>query len=445
MPRTALDDWKHLLGTTDELESPLEGSGIAAAPEEDDGPDIDLDVPPSPMGRAAVPAQGGAAPPLARPVSMPLPRARRMAGGRAELEAAQAQDKEEKRKAAFETGLDIAAFRKPFQPRDVGTPNADALTKRMGLERQDRQDARQERVDSQTEALNAARIAKLGQGRAPLSVGDRTILEKALELEPGSLANASDKTIERITGVKIATGRAGSSAAAAEAERKWREVENEKDRRSRERAASLGAGAKVEDKLNEDVKDYAKAIPDGAASFFEQERVIDDLLKKYAGKDIPGVGAWDSRKPNFLQSEDGLTMQKNAQQMMLAYQKAVTGAGGSAEELAKIAKAGADMEHEASFAQGFKSLGQNYRAFMRKIQGGFRPEVVQKFEERVPEMRVPRSSRDGSPVSRGAPDANLAGPPDDKVTISKPGEAPLRIPRSRLKEAQADGWAEGGP
>lgn len=145
-----------------------------------------------------------------------------------------------------------------------------------------------------------------------------------------------------------------------------------------------------EERFQDDTKDYAKAIPEGAATFFEQTRAVDSILSKPESKeDIPGVGAYDSRKPKAVSTEDDLEMQKNVGQMMLSYQKLVTGTGGGAEELKKIADAGADMANEKSFRKGYESLKKNYTAYLKKVQGGFRPEVVQNFERRVPGMRIP--------------------------------------------------------
>ncbi len=145
-----------------------------------------------------------------------------------------------------------------------------------------------------------------------------------------------------------------------------------------------------QERLDDDVKDYSRAVPEGAATFFEQAKAVDAIIARSPEGDLAGVGSLDSRLPAFLSSADDLEMQKNVGQMMLSYQKLVTGTGGGQEELKKIAEAGADMKNERSFVKGYESLKNNYQAYLRKVQGGYRPEVVKTFEDRVPEMRVPK-------------------------------------------------------
>lgn len=74
------------------------------------------------------------------------------------LAGAQSADAEERRKAAFEAGLDMMAFRKPAQARDVGTPNQDALMKTIGIQRQGAQDDRQAGQDEMASFLNDAKV-----------------------------------------------------------------------------------------------------------------------------------------------------------------------------------------------------------------------------------------------------------------------------------------------
>lgn len=159
--------------------------------------------------------------------------------------------------------------------------------------------------------------------------------------------------------------------------------------------ARLAAGAKTAEKTNDEVKDYSKRLPEGAGQFYKQFEEITKILqrapKDSTGKvtDVPGVGMYDSRKPNSMKSQDDVDMQKYAQQMMLAYQKLVTGTGGSAMELQKIADAGADLKNEASFQRGVQSLKEGYDAYLKQIQAGYRPEVVDTYNQRNPAFVAP--------------------------------------------------------
>jgi len=168
--------------------------------------------------------------------------------------------------------------------------------------------------------------------------------------------------------------------------------------------AQVVAGAKAGERLDADVKDFAKQLPEGAGQFYNQYDQIQKMLqrapKDSTGKvtDVPGVGVYDSRKPNSMKSQDDVDMQKNAQQMMLAYQKLVTGTGGSAQELQKIADAGADLKNETSFQRGVQSLKEGYDAYLKQIQAGYRPEVVNTYNQRNPAFVPPPPGAEGEIV-----------------------------------------------
>lgn len=155
--------------------------------------------------------------------------------------------------------------------------------------------------------------------------------------------------------------------------------------------AKVAAGVKAGERLDADVKDFSKQLPEGAGQFYKQYETIKGILNKVPkGGDIPGVGPLDSKAPGWLQTEEGKTMQKVTSQMMLAYQKLVTGSGGSAEELRKIADAGADLKSEATFARGLESLKEGYDAYLKQIQAGYRPEVVDTYNQRNPAFMQPQ-------------------------------------------------------
>jgi hypothetical protein len=115
-------------------EDPQAPESFSLEDEEPEGFDAILRPPseaPTPL-RHSAPVRGGLS---------PRPALRRMGPSpRDEYAAASASDADAQRMAKFEAGLDTAAFRKPIQARNVGTPAQDALTKRLGMERQGKQD-----------------------------------------------------------------------------------------------------------------------------------------------------------------------------------------------------------------------------------------------------------------------------------------------------------------
>jgi hypothetical protein len=200
------------------------------------------------------------------------------------------------------------------------------------------------------------------------------------------------KKSERESAAKLeAEGRTNS-----EWDRRNKTTSSQEDERARIAAANKSDTKAADDAkkategLETDVQKYAGKLPEGAAGFYEQSAQIHKILDKYKGKDVPGVGGFDSKFPQIgaavagQDPKDALDMQKYAQQMMLAYQKLVTGTGGSNEEMNKIRQAGADLGNEKSFTRGLQALENGYDAYLKQIQAGYRPEVIDTYNKRNP-------------------------------------------------------------
>lgn len=208
-------------------------------------------------------------------------------------------------------------------------------------------------------------------------------------------------------------------------------MQTQRDVAAKERARILAAaqgaarGEKrvgdAEKALADEVRDLAKAIPDDAAGFFDLDAAINTIVARNKG-DIPGVGQFDSLRPDFLQSSDGIELSKNARQMMLAYQKLVTGTGGGAKELEEIRQAGLALNNERSFLSGLDTLRRGYTARLAKVKAGYSPKAVEVYEGRVP----------GLPKS--------AGPGAAQVEMVDPSGRAYTVDAAEADEAEANGW-----
>lgn len=150
-------------------------------------------------------------------------------------------------------------------------------------------------------------------------------------------------------------------------------------------AASLGMRkTEIEKKdakdLDDDVQKLGKELPGDVADFGAKYARIKAAMARHPD-DIPGVGVWDSNKPSALASTEDFDVQKDAGQMLAAYQKLITGAGASDAERANLAKISLDLNNEKSFASGLESLKAAYEAKVRDVRARFKPEVVKKLEE----------------------------------------------------------------
>jgi hypothetical protein len=126
----------------------------------------------------------------------------------------------------------------------------------------------------------------------------------------------------------------------------------------------------------------------GAPKFFEQYGEAQALLKKYP-KDLPGLGRLDGRVPDEALSPDGRQLRFLVGQLLSEYRKGQTGAGMSDAERAEYGQitgliySGSD----AAVKQGLDTLKRAMDARVAAIKGGFRPEAVSTYENRVPSIK----------------------------------------------------------
>ncbi len=149
-------------------------------------------------------------------------------------------------------------------------------------------------------------------------------------------------------------------------------------------AAALGMrqgeiAKKASDDVKDDVKELAKTLPGDLNDFTAKYNRIKARLASSSG-DIPGVGIWDSNKPKALRSTEDFDMQKDAGQMLAAYQKLITGAGASDDERKNLAKISLDLDNEKSFAAGLESLNEAYAAKVKQVRAGFATPVLSQYD-----------------------------------------------------------------
>jgi hypothetical protein len=160
--------------------------------------------------------------------------------------------------------------------------------------------------------------------------------------------------------------------------------------------ASLGQRDKTEKRqtdqdIENDVQKLGAALPGDVSDFSQKyERVKGAIAAN--PKDLPGVGPVDAMTPSWLQSTAGLEVQKDAGQMLAAYQKLITGAGASDAERANLAKISLDLGNERGFAAGLESLKRAYDAKVREVRARFRPEVVGLYDDRQKREATPQTS-----------------------------------------------------
>jgi hypothetical protein len=358
--------------------------------------------PPAPGQPAAAPVAGGPTPP-------PLVRAPESSPSDALRKAQRADAKQ----AALDSASDAlyTAFARKAPARATTTPSkAEALLKQHALERQGKADARQEGLDADNAKLRAAQIAKMGRGKEPLSPASLRVLEKTLGYEPGALDGVDPTTIQRITGVHVA---GANRSATDERARLHREAMLE--------AARIGLGVKKEEKIEGDVQKLGKDL-EGTASLQKTFSAVDAALQT-GGADKPGVGWWDSRKPEIFNSQADTTVKQGLKQIIAVILKKQSGSTVSEDEYRRtLASYGISSNStEEAFMAGYGALKRAAAATAKEAEAKYKPEVADKYRERG-----------------GVGSADLSG--GDTVMVVPPGsDKPVPVHKSKLAAALAAG------
>lgn len=198
------------------------------------------------------------------------------------------------------------------------------------------------------------------------------------------------------------------------------------------------AAAKAKETTTSQAKDFGTAYAEsGLPDFYEQFGKVNQIFTKYPkGKGLPGTGMVEGRLPDRLSSDDAKTLRYAANQMLLAYQKSVTGAGASDTEREAITKATGLLQSndDASIRLGVSMLKEVMDAKLDALKAGYTPEAVEAVTGR---LRAPPSAMKPA-VSRPPPAASVL--PKDST-----GQPTLEAPQRSPKDEAALAWARAHP
>lgn len=232
-----------------------------------------------------------------------------------------------------------------------------------------------------------------------------------------------------------------------EDEQTFRATESQKDRdlqrelaRRRGGGGGLGAAAaerertRIDQQTRQLGEDFTKI---DAPAFYEQFSQVDKIMRDNPN-DLPGFGQLAGHLPDFATSKPGVQLRQAVGQMLAAYRKAVTGAGMSDAERAEYDRITGLVQSgdEASVREGVKLMKNAMDARIRAVAGGYRPEAVSTYGERVPSF-----ARAVGQQGAQAPPQSSARAAPGKVRVSN-GQETLEIDPADLAEAQRDGFRE---
>jgi hypothetical protein len=192
--------------------------------------------------------------------------------------------------------------------------------------------------------------------------------------------------------------------------------------------AGIVANTKHDERVEDKVAKLGEKLPPDYRDFGKKYDVIMEVVR--AGKgDIPGVGFFDSKKPAWLQSDEGLKLRKAADQLKIAFNHLVSGAGISDKERTLLDQATLDITNERSFLAGLESLKDLYDSKVQQVRSMYPAEVVAQYDANV--ARVTASSQSDKPK-------------DGKITVTN-GKEQRRIVPTDLPAAMKDGFKQVTP
>jgi hypothetical protein len=304
-------------------------------------------------------------------------------------------------RAGATIGGAIAGTKTDAAPWDAMDANSDQAVKdyvqRKGAKADNAKAAEQaalkDKGSAQSRAFQA-RIAKLLPGMySPEDIGNMTAGDSEQVLEYGkmkaSLEERKAAQEERNRAARTQEGFHRDDMSERGKDRALqRQFQAEQNALTREgRLAEVQARAKAEGGAKHD-KEFEKDVQNAGKDLQDTTDLVSDVnhLAKVANEEgsLAGLGWWDSRKPNFLNSADDTAVQQSIKNVLGARIKATTGATATPQEMERIAssyglQAGASEEQARL---GLRKLAADTKRALATRQARYRPEVLSTFKER---------------------------------------------------------------
>lgn len=225
-------------------------------------------------------------------------------------------------------------------------------------------------------------------------------------------------------------------------EQMFRATEAQKDRDlqrelARRRGGGGGPGTAAAERERTRIEQQTRQLSEeftkiDAPAFYEQFSQVDSIMRENPD-DLPGFGQLAGRLPDFATNKSGVQLRQAVGQMLAAYRKAVTGAGMSDAERAEYDRITGLVQSgdEASVREGVKLMKNAMDARIRAVAGGYRPEAVSTYGERVPSFAR----------AVGRQEAQTTKPPAGRqVEMIAPDGTSGFVDAAEVAEAEANGY-----
>lgn len=201
---------------------------------------------------------------------------------------------------------------------------------------------------------------------------------------------------------------------------------------------------KAQAKFDADVAKFVKSLPSGFGATLDNLEEIGNIIERNGGE-VPGVGFFAGAMPDNLAGavygEDAEALRALANNIYNEYIKGNYGSAFSKTEEARFKAAMGAIKggvNDKRFLLGLKEVSDLIGRKVEQGAAGYNDKVVETAVQRGlptipnskrPQLRPPEQQASAAPVA----------PSDGKVTVTN-GQETLRIPLSRLAEAEKDGY-----
>lgn len=262
-----------------------------------------------------------------------------------------------------------------------GTRGVADLEKRRASERQSGLDAESKRLHD-AQIANYLKPKGTNAGKPAEAVGNLDVVAKFIGVDPKQLEGVTPKTLERITGMRIADLQRQAAEAGRVSGQSFTAGQNTLNRETTLKAAETAERLRQEKEIEADTTHVGKDLEGTAAlqkSFASVDSAIADV-----GKDIPGVGPWDSRKPEWFDSTKDTSVKQGLKQIIATVLKKQSGSTVSSDEYSRtLASYGiSPSATPEAFKAGYAALKRAAVAAAKEAEARYKPEAVERYHKR---------------------------------------------------------------
>lgn len=260
-----------------------------------------------------------------------------------------------------------------------GAQGVSDLEKRRASERQTGLDAESKRLHD-AQIANYLKPKGNNAGKPVEPVGNLDVIAKFIGVDPKALEGVTPKTLERITGLKIADLNREAAALGREDSQGFTAGQNRLNRETTLKAAESAERIRREKDVEEGATHVGKDL-EGTAGLQKSFAMVDQAAAKSPGA---GIGWWDSVKPEVFDSAEDTAVKQGLKQIIAVILKKQSGSTVSSDEYNRtLSQYGISRTATPeAFKIGYESMKKAAIASAKEAEARYKPESVERYRKR---------------------------------------------------------------